>query len=108
MNSRANESELRAEISHGNPPQDELSTVEVRAFEDRNAPRNISDIGDVPIPNVPIDLPLGSAPPLTLPQQHIDVSELRELVYKLSDNQVSMMDYLQSMIEPHPDRATSR
>ena len=103
-NSRANESELRAEISHGNPPQDGLSTVEVRALEDQNAPRNISDIGDVPIPNVPIGLPLGSAPPLMLLQQHMDVSELRELVYKLSDNQASMLDYLQSMIEPHPDR----
>jgi len=34
----------------------------------------------------------------------MDVSEFRELVSKLSDNQVSMMDYLQSLIEPHPDR----
>ena len=42
-NSCTNESELRAEISQGNPPQDELPTLEVRAFEDRNAPRNISD-----------------------------------------------------------------
>jgi hypothetical protein len=58
----------------------------------------------VPIPNEPVGLNSGSAPPLTLPQQHMDVSELRELVSKLSDNQASMMDFLQSLIEPHPDR----
>ena len=66
--------------------------------------RNTHDISDVPIPNVSIGLPLGVAPSPTLLQQHMDVSELRELVHKLSDNQASMMDYIQSLIEPHPDR----
>ena len=55
-------------------------------------------------PNESVGLNSGSDPPLTLLQQHMDVSELRELVSKLSDNQESMMDFLQSLIEPHPDR----
>ena len=54
--------------------------------------------------NEPVGLYLDSAPPLTLLQQHMDVSELRELFYKLSENQASMMNYLQSLIEPHPER----
>ena len=57
----------------------------------------------MPIPNEPVGLNLGSAPPLML-LQHMDMLELRELVSKLSDNQASMMDFLQSLIEPHPDR----
>ena len=48
--------------------------------------------------------PKSTVPTLTLLQQHMDVSELREMVLKLSDNQASMMDFLQSLIEPHPDR----
>ena len=103
-NLRDNKQDLRAQTSHERPPQERLSTVEVRAFSDQTVPRNDNDIGDVPIPNEPVGFNLGSAPPLMLPQQHMDVSELRELVPKFSDNQASMMDFLQSLIEPHPDR----
>ena len=103
-NLRDKERDLRAKTSHERPTQERLSTVEVRAFSDQTVPRSNNDIGDVPIPNEPVGLNLGSAPPLTLLQQHMDVSELMELVFKLSDNQASMMDFLQSLIEPHPDR----
>ena len=58
----------------------------------------------MPIPHESVGLNPGSAPPLMLPQQQMDVSELRELVSKLSDNQASMMDFLQSLIESHPGR----
>ena len=57
------------------------------------------------IGNVPISNPLrgsepNTAPDLTLPQQHMEVSELRKLVEKLSSNQSSMMKLIQSLIEP--------
>ena len=103
-NLRDDEQDLRAQTSHEGSPQRVLPTIRIGALSDRNVPRGDSDIGDVPIPNEPVGLNSGSAPPLTLPQQHMDVSELRELVSKLSDNQASMMDFLQSLIEPHPDR----
>ena len=99
-----NEQDLRAQTSHEGPTQGVIPTIGFGALSDWNVLRSNNDIGDVPIPNEPIGLNLGSAPPLTLLQQHMDVSELRELVSKLSDNQASMMDYLQSLIEPHPDR----
>ena len=105
--SRANlqddKQDLRAQTSHRSP-QGLLPTIKIGALSDRNIPRSDNDIGDVPIPNESVGLNPGSAPPLMLPQQHMDVSELRELVSKLSDNQPSMMDFLQSLIEPHPDR----
>ena len=78
--------------------------VEIGVPEDRNTERNAQDIRDVPISNIPIGSHFETAPPFMLPQQHMDVSEFRELVYKLSDNQASMMEYLQSLIEPHPDK----
>ena len=107
--SRANlqdkEQDLRAQTSHKGSPQGELPTIRIRALNKQNIPINTSDIGGVPISNEPVGLNLGSAPPLTLLQQHVDVSELKELVLKLSDNQASMMDYLQSLIEPHPEES---
>jgi hypothetical protein len=101
----ANESRLRNEITHVEQVPNEQPVVEIRAPENRNVARNSVDIGDVPIPNDPNGLPLETAPTLTLLQQHMDVSELREMVLKLSDNQASMMDYLQSLIEPHPEES---
>ena len=101
----ANESRLRNEITHVEQVPNEQPVVEIRAPENRNVARNSVDIGDVPIPNDPNGLPLETAPTLTLLQQHMDVLELRELVLKLSDNQASMMDYLQSLIEPHPEES---
>ena len=86
------------------PHQGELPTVEIGVQEVWNVTRNAHDISDVPIPNVPIGLPLGIAPSPTLLQQYMDVSELRKFVYKFSDNQASMMDYIQSLIEPCPDK----
>ena len=103
-NLRDDKQDLRAQTSHEGPSQGLLPTIRIGAFSDQNVLRSDNDIGDVPIPNEPIGLNPGSAPPLMLLQQHMDVSELRELVSKLSDNQTSMMDFLQSLIEPHPDR----
>ena len=103
-NLRDKEQDLRAQTSHEGPPQGVLPTIRIGALSNQNVPRSDNDIGDVPIPNESVGLNPGSAPPLTLLQQHMDVSELRELVSKLSDNQTSMMDFLQSLIEPHPDR----
>ena len=94
----------RAQTSHERPTQGGLPMIGIGALSNQNIPRSNNDIGDVPIPNEPVGLNSGSAPPLTLLQQHMDVSELRELVSKLSDNQASMMDFLQSLIEPHPER----
>ena len=103
-NLRDDEQDLRAQTSHEGSTQGVLPTIIIGALSDRNVPRSDSDIGDVPIPNESVGLNSGSDPPLTLLQQHMDVSELRELVSKLSDNQASMMDFLQSLIEPHPDK----
>ena len=89
-NLRDNEQDLRAQTSHKGSPQGELPTIRIRALSNENVPRSDNDIGDVPIPNEPVGLNLGSAPPLMLLKQHMDVSELRELVYKLSGNQTSM------------------
>ena len=107
-NLRDDEQDLRAQNSHEGSPQGLLPTIRIGALSDRNVPRSDNDIGDVPIPNEPVGLNPGSAPPLMLPQQHMDVSELRELVSKLYDNQASMMDFLQSLIEPHPDFSHKR
>ena len=82
-NLRTNEPDLRAETLHEDPYQGELPTLEIGVQEDQNITRNTHDISDVPIPNVPIGLPLGVAPSPTLLQQHMDVTELRELVYNL-------------------------
>ena len=103
-NLRDDEHDLRAQTSHEGSPQGVLPTIRIGALSDQTVPRSNNDIGDVSIPNEPVGLNLGSAPPRTLLQQHMDVSELRELVSKLYDNQASMMDFLQSLIEPHPDR----
>ena len=104
VNLCTNKPDLRAETLHKDPHQVGLPTVEIGVQEDWNITRNTHDTNDMPIPNVPIGLPLGVAPSPTLLQQHKDVSELREQLSKLSDNQASMMDFLQSLIEPHPDR----
>ena len=103
-NLRDEKQDLRAKTPQEGSTQGVIPTIRIGALSDRNVPRSDNDIGDVPIPNEPVDLNLGSAPPLMLLQQHMDVSELRKLVSKLSDNQASMMDFLQSLIEPHPDR----
>ena len=103
-NLQDNEHDLRAQTSHKGPPQGGIYIIRIESLSDQKVVRSNNDIGDVPIPNEPVGLNLGSAPPLMLLQQHMDVSELRELVSKLSDNQASMMDFLQSLIEPHPDR----
>ena len=103
-NLRDDEQDLRAQTSHEGSPQGILPTIRIGALSDQNVLRSNNDISDVPISNEPVDLNLGYAPPLMLLQQHMDVSELRGLVSKLSDNQASMMDFLQSLIEPHPDR----
>ena len=103
-NLRDNKQDLRAQTSHKGPPQGLLPMIRIGALSNQNVPRSNNDIGDVPIPNEPVDLNLGSVPPLMLLQQHIDMPELKKLVSKLSDNQASMMDFLQSLIEPHPDR----
>ena len=103
-NLRDDEQDLSTLIPHEGSPQGLLPVIRIGALSNQNVPRNNNDIGDVPIPNEPVGLNLGSAPPLILLQQHMDVSELKELVSKLFDNQASMMDFLQSLIEPHPDR----
>ena len=89
-NSQDNEQKLRAQTSCKRLPQVEIPMLEIWASNNWKMPRNISDIGDVPISNESVGLNSGSAPPLTLLQQHMDVLELRELVSKLSDNQASM------------------
>ena len=94
-NLRANESELRTEISHEDHPRSGEPMVEIGVPEDRNAERNAQDIRDVPISNIPIGSHFETAPPFTLLQQHMDVSEFRELVYKLSDNQDLDSSYVQ-------------
>ena len=90
-NLQENKQDLRAQTSHKGSTQGVLPIIRIGAFNNQNVLRSNNDIGDVPIPNESVGLNPGSAPPLMLLQQHMDVSELRELVSKLSDNQASMM-----------------
>ena len=78
-----------------------LSTVENSALNSQNEARDAPVIGNVPISNSLGSSEPATAPSLMLPQQHMEVSELRKLVEQLSNTQSSMMDFLQSMIEPH-------
>ena len=60
-NLRDEERDLRAQTSHEGPPQGVLPTIRIEAISDQNVLRSDNDIGDVPIPNKPVDLNLGSA-----------------------------------------------
>ena len=86
------------------PSHSGLSTVEDSTLNSRNEVRGISSIGSEPISNIRDDREESTVPPLTLLQQHMGVPELRELIGQLSDTQSSMMEILQSLIEPHSGR----
>ena len=98
-------------IADEEPDQDEstglepfhlgLSTIENSALKSQNEARDAPVIGNVPISNSLGSSEPATAPSLTLPQQHMEVPGLRKLVEQLSNTQSSMMDFLQSMIEPH-------
>ena len=85
-------------------PHSGLSTLEDSALNSQNEVRGISSIGSEPISNIRDDREESTVPPLMLPQQHMGVPELRELIGQLSDTQSSMMEILQSLIEPHSGR----
>ena len=88
----ANKEPDQAESTGLEPLHLGLSTVENSALKSQNKTRDVPIIGS----SEP-----ATAPSLTLLQQHMEVSELRKLVEQLSNTQSSMMDFLQSMIEPH-------
>ena len=62
-NLRDDEQDLRAQTSHERPPQGVLPTIRIGALSNQNILRSNNDIGDVPIPNEPVGLNPGSAPP---------------------------------------------
>ena len=99
--SRSNGKRSEVQTSNTENTQLEVPTVEVSGQNTQNLVRDslVNRNDSIPInqshsASVPTD-------PNTLPQQHMDASELRELIYKLSDNQASMMELFQSMIEPN-------
>ena len=97
----ANEEPDQAESTGLEPLHLGLSTIENSALNSQNEARDAPVIGNVPISNSLGSSEPVTAPSLTLLQQHMEVSELRKLVEQLSNTQSSMMDFLQSMIEPH-------
>ena len=92
---------MEPETTGVDPSHSGLSTVEESALSSRNLVASIPDIGNEPISNIRDDTRESAVPPLTLPHQHMGDPELRKLIGQLSDTQSSMMEILQSMIEPH-------
>ena len=70
-----------SESSHSGP-----HTTEESALNSRHEARGNVSIGNEPISNIRDDREESTVPPLTLPQQHMGVPELRELIGQLSDN----------------------
>ena len=53
-NLRDDEQDLRAQTSHKEPPQGLLPTIGIGALSNQNVLRSDNDIGDVPIPMIPM------------------------------------------------------